>query len=692
MANGGIAARRIAAAFLAVVVAAGIAIAPPLAREAYAATPDLTLVGDARYEVDPANSRVRVTVDLVATNRLRDTATRRFYFDRAFLPVQPGTSGFRISSPTGRPSITVSRRRSDYTLLQLNLGQRIFSGKSASLQLRFDLADPGGAATRDVRVRPSLVSFPVWAFATESTPGGSVTVSFPPGYTIEISGNDLPNPTTDSAGRVVYRSERLTDPLKFFSYFVADKPGSYTETQTTAVVSGTTVPLTIRAWPDDAAWAKRVSTLFSRGLPVIGKLVGLPWGQPAGFVVQEAVSRTTGGYAALFDPAAGRIEVAYYADAFVILHEASHAWFNGALLVDRWANEAFASYYALAAAQRLNEKATADKLTDKLKQARIPLNAWGAVGREEVATEDYAYAASLELATALAKRAGQDGLRTVWAAAAAGEAAYQPAADPDDVAAAAAAPEKATTVPDWRTLLDLLEDRTGKTYDDLWREWVVRDAEKALLDARRAARGEYGAVRSLAGSWELPRGVRESLRAWQFPQATELLAATRQFLARRTELEQAALAAGLALPVRLETAFETGAGIATANAEADAESATIQALVAAGAARPSGSGPLEQIGLIGETPGAELAAARTAFEAGDLALAADGASNARAAWQGAGEVGRNRILVAVGLVLLVLLALAAMASIWRARRAAARSRTVAAGDPPAAATTDPPGA
>ena len=692
MAAEGVAARRIVAALLAVVVAAGIAFAPPLAREAYAATPDLTLVGDARYEVDPAHSRVRVTVALVATNHLRDTATRRFYFDRAFLPVLPGTTGFRISSATGKPSITVTRRRPDYTLLQLNLGQRIFSGKSASFQLRFDLPDPGGSASRDVRVRPSLVSFPVWAFATESTAGGSVTVSFPPGYTIEISGNDLPKPTTDSTGRVVYRSGRLTDPLKFFSYFVADRPGSFTETRTSAVVNGTTVPLTIRAWPDDPAWAKRVSTLFSRGLPAIGELVGLPWLRPAGLVVQEAVSRTTGGYAALFDPAAGRIEVAYYADAFVILHEASHAWFNGALLADRWANEAFASYYALAAAERLDEKVTADKLTDTLKQARIPLNAWGAVGREEGVTEDYAYAASLELATALAKRAAQDGLRDVWAAAAAGEAAYQPAADPDDGAAVAAAPEKATAVPDWRALLDLLEDRTGKTYDDLWREWVVRDTEKALLDARRAARGEYGAVRSLAGGWELPRGVRESLRAWQFPQATELLAATRQFLARRTELEQAASAASLTLPVRLETAFETGDGIATANAEADAENVAIEMLVAAGAARPAASGPLEQIGLISETPDAELAAARTAFEAGDLALAAHGASNARAAWQGASEVGRNRILAAVGLVLLVLLALAAMASIWRARRAAARSRTIAAGDPPAAASTDPPGA
>ena len=107
--------------------------------------------------------------------------------------------------------------------------------------------------------------------------------------------------------------------------------------------------LDIRAWPDDPEWSQRV-----------GDLVG---GRPAGAVlpdraragraragstVQEAASRSTGGYAGLFDPSDGLIEVAYYAEDFVVLHEAAHAWFNGALLADRWANEAFASYYGLA--------------------------------------------------------------------------------------------------------------------------------------------------------------------------------------------------------------------------------------------------------------------------------------------------------------------------------------------------------
>ena len=56
--------------------------------------------------------------------------------------------------------------------------------------------------------------------------------------------------------------------------------------------------------------------------------------------------------------ARGHVEIAYYADDFVVLHEAAHAWFNGALLADRWANEAFASYYGPRPAKELKVKAT----------------------------------------------------------------------------------------------------------------------------------------------------------------------------------------------------------------------------------------------------------------------------------------------------------------------------------------------
>ena len=98
------------------------------------------------------------------------------------------------------------------------------------------------------------------------------------------------------------------------------------------------------------------------------------------------------------------------------------------------------------------------------------------------AVETYGYAASLELARAIAERAGDDALRRVWADAAAGKGAYQPPAG--SAAAGAAEPETSPGPPDWRGLLDLLEAETGKDFVDLWQTWVVRPAELPLLGAR----------------------------------------------------------------------------------------------------------------------------------------------------------------------------------------------------------------
>ena len=40
----------------------------------------------------------------------------------------------------------------------------------------------------------------------------------------------------------------------------------------------------------------------------------------------------------------------------------------------------------------------------------------------------------------------------------------------------------------WQRLLDLLEERTGVAYDDLWIAWVVDPEQEAMLVERSAAR------------------------------------------------------------------------------------------------------------------------------------------------------------------------------------------------------------
>ena len=163
--------------------------------------------------MQPAQHRVRVTLTLTLANHLADTKTTRYYFDKAFLAVLPGTKAFAMSwDGSGTPSVAVSKSTKDYTLLRLGLAQRLYSGKTATYRLRFDLPDPGGAATRDLRIGDSLASFPVWGFGSDSTSGGSVTVVFPKGFTVDVQAGSIPKPVTDATGRVIFRSGTLVEP------------------------------------------------------------------------------------------------------------------------------------------------------------------------------------------------------------------------------------------------------------------------------------------------------------------------------------------------------------------------------------------------------------------------------------------------------------------------------------------------
>ena len=660
--------RRFAGILLACIAAAGLLAAPVGVADVRAAGPNLSIVTDARYDVQPEQHRVHVTLDMVLTNHLTDTTTKRFYFDRAFLSVLPATSGFTASwSGSGTPRAKVSKTTATYTLVELDLAQRLYSGKSATYRLVFDLVDNGGLATRDTRVGTSLVAFPVWAYATDATPGSSVRVVFPAGFQVEVESGDIPPPTTAADGTVTFQTAKLPSPLTFFAYLVADRQASYASRSVTTDVGGTSVGLTIRAWPDDPTWSERVGSLMSRGLPVLATQIGLPWPRAGGLIVRESVSRTTGGYAGLFDPTLGTIDVAYYADDFVVLHESAHAWFNGGLLVDRWSNEAFASYYGLRAADALGVKTSGDPLTPALKAAAIPLNAWGAIGRVSDKTEDYAYAATLELARLIAERAGPDALRAVWVDASAKVGAYQPPAG-DAATGAAATPETVSGASDWRGLLDLLEEHAGKSFDDLWRTWVARKVDLPLLDARTAARARYDDVVAAAGDWQLPRSVRDAMRAWQFDQATSLLADATAILDRRTTISDKAAAAGLTVPDALHAAFERPDGFDTATLEATAELAAIDHYDAAVAARPAASDPLVSLGLWGTTPEADLDQARSRFAAGDLPGSAAAADSAVAAWTGAADVGRGRLVSAAALGLAVILGLIILVIALRGRR------------------------
>lgn len=622
---------------------------PGFGATASAASAGLTTTADARYRVDPTGHRVRVSIVLKATNHLTDTKTRRFFFERAFLAVQPETANFRITSPGAKPTIRVQARKSTYDLLRIEFGKQLPAGASRTFAISFDIPDRGGAATRTTRIGSSLVTFGAWGFGSEGAAGGSVTVIFPAGFTIDVRAADLGAPSTDADGNTVYSTGQLANALTFYAYFVADRPNAFHESTIQIPIGGDTIPITLRAWPDDPAWAKRVGDLLKRGMPALAAAIGLPWtaGQP--LIVEEAVSRSSAGFAGRYNPPAGRIEIAYYADSFVILHEAAHAWFDGSLLADRWASEGFSSWYALQAAKAIGEKnVVGDALTANLEKVRVPLNGWGPPTADASAVEDAEYAASLKLAGLVAARAGTDGMQAVWRSIDERQATYQPASD-------SASLERSDAAPDWRGLLDLLQDRTGTSYDDLWSTWVVRPAEAGLLASRDAARTRYDQVVGRAGTWRLPRVVRDALRVWQYDQAGQLIDSASRALDDRDAVAAAATAAGLTPPSTMQTDFEGPRGFAAASAEAEAELAAIAAYRVASDAQLAAPNPLQTIGLWNASPSATLQQAASAFSGGDLRATIEASAFAQVTWQTAGEIGRNRVLAVSASLAAVLL-------------------------------------
>lgn len=663
-----------AAALLAAIVVATVGVVLPptasLALATHEGTPDLTLVTDTRYEVQPAERRVHVTVAITATNHLKDTATRRFFFDRAFLAVLPGTTAFRITGAAGTPKVVVSSSQPDHTLLRIDFGARLAAGASTTFALSFDLPDPGGAGNRDVRVGSTIASFPVWAYGTDATPGSRVSVALPADYEVTFLTGELGGPVVGADGLAVYQSGILEEPLGFYVYLVGDRPGAYVDRILSVPVGGSRASLIVQAWADDLEWAERVADLLERGLPELGRLIGLEWLETDPIFVREALSRTTGGYAGLYDPALGRIDIAYYAGPGVVLHEAAHGWFNGALLADRWANEAFASLYGSATATLLDVEIDDPVLTDEVAVGRIPLNEWAAIGDPQSKEESYGYAASLALARLIAERAGDGVLREVWAKASARVGAYQPMGG-DASSPEIDGNEGVDGPPDWRGVLDLLEDTSGTSFADLWTEWVIRESDAPLIADRATTRARYDALVAAADDWRLPRLVRDALRAWQFGTANDLLDQSSDVLDLRAAIAREAAAAGLTPPSTLRPLFERGEGFSAALTEAASELAALDALARAERTRLREPGLIETLGLIGTEPARELEAARRAFERGDLETTATGAAAAMLAWTTAGGVGGGRAM-SVGLLTLAAAIIALL--LIRRRRGQTRGR------------------
>jgi hypothetical protein len=675
---------RAALLLVAPLLALAAVLVPVTAPAVSAASDGLTLATTSTYGLMPSAGVVHVVVDVSARNDKPDLVSggvrTRYFYDGFRLGIQPEARSVRATSG-GRAVAVTEQPSSDFIQLDVRFLRSLFHGESATVRVAFDL--PGGAprSKSEVRVGPAFVSFVAWAFGDS----GSVRIVVPKSFSAATSGSDLTETTSGSA--TVYAATGITDVPDWYAVVDADRPSALTSTRID-LAGGE--HLVVHAWPDDPSWAKDVTTLLTDGLPELAIQTGLDWPVSGDLGVFEVHTPLLEGYAGVFFEDENRIEISEDLDDLTILHEASHAWFNGGLFTGRWINEGFADTYAARSLAAMGQGGWQPGAVSPTERAAVKLNDWTFPGRitdqATDAREAFGYDASWTVVRSIVDDVGEAGMQAVLQAAQRGDIAYTGVGTAEHVSGPA----------DWRRLLDLLDERGGaKTADGLFRTWVASDADAKALDARAGAREAYARLGSDAGGWAIPIAVRRPMSDWQFPAAEEQMADAEAVLGQAHDIATVATALGVAPPVDLRSAFEGASqSFDDATRIATAELVAARSVQAAANAVAAPRAPLVTLGLLGTDPAASLQAVLAAFSAGTPTAAAD-ADALTNAIAGATQIGRDRLLIGLAIGAVAVVALLVLAAVFWRRRArrppsVAAASSVTAPSPIAAAAAQPP--
>jgi hypothetical protein len=677
-------------ALAATVFAVLAAVVPTGAATSWAAEDNGLRVGaDATYRVDTADRVVRVRIDFdltnVSPNTVRQTSTgtltTRYYFDRLDFAVPPEARSL-VATSGGRRLATSIDARDGFRAVTVRFPNVFFRG---SRDIRVDFALPGGKprSSSDIRVGSAFTTFTAWAWGDDGR--STVRIVLPRGFDDAGYGEHIVQRTFGD--RVELTTGTLGKPLEWYRVIVADRPTALTDLR----IEPAGRAVIVKAWPEDTAWRDRVASVLEDGLPALEELIGLDWPVDGDLAVSEVHTPLLHGYAGFYDERTDEITMSEDLDEHTILHEASHAWFNGALIRDRWIDEGLAEYYAQRVRERLGIASEAEPTeTTSTAKGAFPLNDWpdpSAIDdAEEDARELFGYEASYTVVRAIARDIGDDGMRAVLAAAEAGHNPY---------AGDSLVPDTTGAASDWRRFLDLVEEiGESDVAEDLFKEWVVPATDAALLATRAETRDAYADLETAADEWAVPKGIRANMALWRFAEATDLIDAAEPVIALREDLEAATADLGLQTPADLETPFETAALNADLAEVADTLEARIDAAGSVAAARDALAAerpPLVTLGLAGETPDVGYETARTALSAGDVAGATAGAAATMALLTGAESAGTTRAL-AIGIVAVaVLLLLVALAIVLRRRRRRAAGLGAASGASTTLAPSPGPG-
>lgn len=662
----------LAAAFLALV-------AVPVGSGTVEAANGVDVRGSTTYTLVPASRVVRVSIDLTVRNVTRDTASFRYFYTAYGVGIHGEATAIKASR-RGRALRTTVTTTRGYKVVNVRFGRSLFRGQSFRFRLDYQLPDGGARSKSSIRVGRAFAGFYGYAYGEEAA---SVRIVLPAGFKVTTREGERLSSTTEG-GRTVLSARNIAKPTSWWVYVAADSPTSLRQETFSVNIGSESKRVTVKAWPEDDRWIRTVRARLEGGLPIMGQMIGLPWPVEDTLEVVEVFSPLLGGYAGIYYEPQSQIRITEDPDELVVLHEASHAWFNGDLARERWINEGLADEYAARTLGRLGSSGYHPETVDRTSRAAFPLNEWPAPksvnDAQTEAREKYGYNASWLVIRHIVSEIGETKMRDVFEAAAAREIAYVGEGEPEVVTSAGGA--------DWRTFLDLLEERGGSGNARAeFGTWVIAKKDAQVVADRTTARRKYADLVRQGGSWKPPYSLRLQMARWNFDAAEERIALATRILEGRERI--AALAQSLQVkPTQsLEDAYEGRRGeLLAARQLADDQLATLQAMDGARDRFEAERKPLDVLGLLGDNPEGALAEARRDFERDDLPGAREAASRALRLLESAPEEGAVVARLAVGGMIAVVLFAAGLLILSR-RRGRGRIVTVTATGPPAGMST-----
>lgn len=593
------------------------------------------------FVVDTAAQAIHAATEATLTNQKADVPSgggvQQFFFLTYAVPVLSEATHVTAQKADGSPlQVDVHAAEGaaqDWVkVAEIDLDPRLNFNESQAIRLSYDLPYQAPRSPGLSRANDALVMFP--AFSPGDSGITDIEVRIPAGFAIEVVGSPLEQQEAD--GQVVLSHAAIEDPDDFTAIVVATDNDRLTSQ--TVDVDGR--PVEVRAWPGDSQWSDFVSGQLGAVMPALTELIGQPWPTERGLQVIETASPYAHGYAGWYSQTDHSISLGDQLDATVIAHELSHVWFNADLFDARWINEGFADEYAETTLTQVKPDAPPPGAAqpDRAAGGAVALNDWttpSLLEQQDDATETYGYAASWWVVDQVADEIGVEKLRAVIDAVAHDEIGY--AGDPK--------PETVEGVANWQRLLDQLQNLGGsQKARDLFATWVVSDDQRALLDARDAARLAYSGVAERGDGWTPPLELRRAMSDWRFGEVDEIVADAQAVLDVRDAIDRA-LDGREVGDLDLEEAYESASELDDVTPVARATLEAAESFRDAERRYDGGSGVLGTLGLAFTGIDDRMDDAAEALSDGDPQASLDASADVQAQMDGAGRMGVLRLVI-----------------------------------------------